>query len=94
MGERGVRNAEVEGSNPLPSTMNLPRYLRVAIGSWWRMVASGGGGDVAIESRRRLVVDVLVHPAVVLVVPQQAVAEGRALELLPDAVDGRAAWAA
>ena len=24
MGERGVRNAEVEGSNPLPSTMNIP----------------------------------------------------------------------
>ena len=25
MGERGVRNAEVEGSNPLPSTMNSAR---------------------------------------------------------------------
>ena len=23
MGERGVRNAEVEGSNPLPSTMKI-----------------------------------------------------------------------
>ena len=25
LGERGVRNAEVEGSNPLPSTMNSTR---------------------------------------------------------------------
>ncbi len=25
MGERGVRNAEVEGSNPLPSTMRTSR---------------------------------------------------------------------
>ena len=24
MGERGVRNAEVEGSNPLPSTITVP----------------------------------------------------------------------
>ena len=27
MGERGVRNAEVEGSNPLPSTINSNGYL-------------------------------------------------------------------
>ena len=29
MGERGVRNAEVEGSNPLPSTMTTsPLFMR------------------------------------------------------------------
>ena len=28
MGERGVRNAEVEGSNPLPSTMQKTRENR------------------------------------------------------------------
>lgn len=29
MGERGVRNAEVEGSNPLPSTMNIVARRKV-----------------------------------------------------------------
>ena len=27
MGERGVRNAEVEGSNPLPSTIKTSAHL-------------------------------------------------------------------
>ena len=30
MGERGVRNAEVEGSNPLPST-NIKKYSRFGL---------------------------------------------------------------
>ena len=42
MGERGVRNAEVEGSNPLPSTIFLASYLRSTVGAWWRLVALGG----------------------------------------------------
>ena len=32
MGERGVRNAEVEGSNPLPSTINCHERLASTFG--------------------------------------------------------------
>ena len=39
MGERGVRNAEVEGSNPLPSTILKVRHLRVTRSELWRGVA-------------------------------------------------------
>jgi hypothetical protein len=42
LGERGVRNAEVEGSTPLPSTILKVRHLRVTRSELWRGVAELG----------------------------------------------------
>ena len=39
LGERGVRNAEVEGSNPLPSTIRNISDLRDVRPKWLRRVA-------------------------------------------------------
>ena len=55
LGERGVRNAEVEGSNPLPSTINNDSDLRdvrrlVAPGCVWprvRIVERRGPGAMS-----------------------------------------------
>ena len=42
LGERGVRNAEVEGSNPLPSTTFLFAQMHSNLLLRWRLVACGG----------------------------------------------------
>ena len=40
MGERGVRNAEVEGSNPLPSTIYYIKQLDSTPEKLWRGVGA------------------------------------------------------
>ena len=52
MGERGVRNAEVEGSNPLPSTTSLLNHLCLLPFALWRPVAELDT-EVTIQARRR-----------------------------------------
>ena len=45
LGERGVRNAEVEGSNPFASTkaqLRCPTALRCPFSLWHTIAASGG----------------------------------------------------
>ena len=61
MGERGVRNAEVEGSNPLPSTKKLFGYLRSTGRFWGHMGPDGAGVDVAIEPRCGFLMPLRLH---------------------------------
>ena len=55
MGERGVRNAEVEGSNPLPSTIN--RYCRKST-MLARLHRHGLAAETPLMSRRMRAVEV------------------------------------
>src|SRR2546425_2102856 len=52
LGERGVRNAEVEGSNPLPSTI---KYLQIP---WWPDDPRVGSSVI-----RMITITALFHPA-------------------------------
>ena len=67
MGERGVRNAEVEGSNPLPSTMNMERdrlahrVSRRVTGA--RHVDAGGRAWTSFDPRRAWEVRARAVPA-------------------------------
>jgi hypothetical protein len=53
LGERGVRNAEVEGSNPLPSTTPIINYDGFGSGATpWRAVKNAGDEAIGLPIGR------------------------------------------